>query len=260
MYAQKNKFKPKSIFLLSSGPRTGSTWLAKALSRVENTNTCIEIFNPNLNKEILSVEKNPKEYVHYVLKKIDQAKEDNKNFLFTSFLDYFNRIEVLSALSMVSDVLIFNYRDNILHQWISFIKSYNTKQWQNKNLTNVIIHWSEKYFLDFKHDCDKVFDMIRVLSKSNLVIPTFNYEEIHSFETDSEKIGHVNSKINQCGLEITDYSNIDLKKQNDYYNLKECFSNFDEFVNFKNEDSFKATFVKGEFCHPRYSRSIRKIS
>lgn len=233
---------PKSIFILSSGPRSGSTWLTKAISRIENTNTRSEIFNQVENKDLLKIKETSKAYIHYVLKKIWKNKSQNKNFVFSTFIEHFEKVETLITLIMISDLVVFNYRKNVLDQWVSYRKAAKTGFWKKKDLTNVKIIWSEELFMKFRKRCEVVFALVKRLKMEGINLIQFNYEEIHALDTDQEKINLINKQLNKFDLNIGDLSDTGLIKQNYYTDYKDVFINYDDFLAFKQKGYFQINY------------------
>lgn len=226
-----------SIFILSS-PRSGSTWLTYLLSRYPNTDNFGEIFNQDLNNEIKYIPKSPQDYFKYVLEKIIKSNKQNKNILFSTFLEHSLGLDLIINLVQVVNVIIFNYRTNVFHQWISQRKAQTIREWRNVDLTNVKIDWSEELFLDFRNRAEIVHKLAELLQQKGFNIGILNYEEIHSFQNTKDKIEFINEKLSKIKIKIDDFAEIDLKKQNLNYDYEKCFNNYDEFKLYKNTDLF----------------------
>jgi hypothetical protein len=226
----------KSILLLSS-PRTGSSWIIEILARIPNTIRKKEIFNPYSNKEISSVFKSPSNYYKYFIEQLSLAKAQNQNLLYKIFLEH---LDLQSIVDIVykSDVIIFNYRTNILHQWISFKKAKMCDRWSNYNLTNYQIEWDEEIFLQFRESCQIIYKLAEMLIEKGYNVPFLNYEEIHQFNGTKEKIEFVNEKLKKVNICISNCREVNLTKQNLEYDYKKCFSNYDSFLEFKNTELF----------------------
>jgi LPS sulfotransferase NodH len=227
-----------SVYILSSGPRSGSRWLTKALSRIENSNTRTEIFNKLENKELLDIEANSRSYVKYVLDKIYKNKEEGKNFIFSNFFEHFRKVETLITLILIADLVIFNYRKNILDQWISYRKAGKTGFWKEKDLTDVKVIWSEKLFMEFRRRTLLTCQIVKRLKKEGIDLIVFDYETIHKLKTDQEKILFINKELNRFGLSINNLDDIGLEKQNHYTSYRDVFVNYEEFLKFKSRSRF----------------------
>ncbi len=209
----------------------------EVLSRIPNTIRKKEIFNPRSNEEIASILKSSINYYKYFLEQLLLAKSKNQNLTYKIFLEH---IDLKSIVNIVykSNIIIFNYRENLLHQWISKKKASVCDKWFNHDLADYQIEWDEKMFMEFRNSCKLIYRFAQILTEKGYNVPFLNYEEIHQFESTKEKIEFVNEKLKKVNIQIDNFDEVLFTKQNLVYDYKKCFKNYDSFLEYKDTHLF----------------------
>lgn len=210
----------------------------QVLSRIPDTIRKKEIFNPTLNYEIAVIPKNPKDYYNYFIDQLNLARSQDKNLLYKIFLEHSFGVNLILDVVLKSDIIIFNYRNNILHQWISEQKAKVYNRWSNYDLTNYQITWDVNTFLDFRNRCLIIYRLASILNEKGFKIPFLNYEKIHKFKNTENKIEYINDNLKILNININNFGEVPLTKQNLEYDYKKCFINYDSFLEFKNTELF----------------------
>lgn len=224
----------------------------------------IRIFNMNkiLNKNIINVFSkiyhpnniftNPQQFTEvkrkmlnsnpfnfeYLLGLLEEIKKAKKNFIaFKIFPSHIKNNITIEKIISISDVIIFNYRNNLLDTYIShflatesgaWFKSTNFREsnyneiklmWNINKYINYTNHVIQNKFLFFKN----IFDTIK---KKKILL---SYEQIHNASNFLDKIQNLNNLFKSKDLILQLSNQEDIFKQNNR-NYEEIFINKEEFL------------------------------
>lgn len=159
---------------------------------------------------------------------INESQKQNKNCIFKIFDEHFRYDITLESINKCIDYSIINYRQNVLHSYISFNKAFHTQQWtlskdQEKKDFNYFIHIDINSFMQYKK---QIISFLQTAYK-NLDNPIIiDYESIHSHTDIDSKYNYVYDTLKSGGLNFDLSSTEIFQKQND--NLLSHVSNYDD--------------------------------
>lgn len=241
------------FFPILTYTRSGSTWLADIISnrtiytidtaQPGDTVNLHEYFNDDVGnnklKQLGYLSENTNTRTVSGFEKLYELFEKKQiNFtlkLFNSHLPLISENKndmCVSKLLEYSDIVVHNYRKNILHSWISRRRVGETGIWQGtrekRNLKNKV-HWDRDAFLGYSRHRKQVFnDRVSLLKKSNIQPIEIVYEDLHR---TGNRFNFLSEKCKRCNIQlysthICKFSNPNLKIEDNFVNKQQFLDDY----------------------------------
>jgi|LakMenE18May11ns_1017448.scaffolds.fasta_scaffold9907929_2 hypothetical protein len=122
-----------------------------------------------------------------------QAYKLNKNFIFKFFFEHETTDIPLEKIIDSCDIIIVNYRKNLVHSYISLKKAIIDDQWSNTldnnfKLLDTQVIWNKIEFLQYKYNIvSNLEKTINILNRKNKDYIKICYEDLHSLNLLDKK-------------------------------------------------------------------------
>lgn len=201
-----------------------------------------KIFHPqNLFVDVVSfnkIKKNMLSSKPFTMDLLESFKQEaylqNKNFCFKIFPEHFDDHIKFNDVINSSDYIVINYRNNILETFLSWKLALKTGAWtsldkKDESLQDAKIIWNENHYLLFYEKTKNIIDNWKNLLKEKNPI-LFQYEEIHSHNSNEEKALFIKNKFENAGLENFQVSSSNkFSKQIDYLDKSSIIANIKDY-------------------------------
>lgn len=258
-----NKIKNIGVLFL---PRSGSHWIAYHLNNFKNIYSLDgEMFNSDtcfIDKELYEKLKPyysiPKNFCFESLNILAaELLKDRTRFLtivktflpqdkmFAFKLGY-PHVNIDDKVYRTLDYVVISYRRNVLEQWISYKNAEITNKWccstESDKYPVSKIQWNSEEFLKFR---EEIYNKTKIYKRITKNVPhvfmayeEWNVENITVAEQNTILYNKLKEIHIDCGDIIDDTFKNKFIKQLTYKTYEECFTNYDDFVNFANKELF----------------------